>query len=160
MRPGTLARRLGSSDRGSIAPAAPILAMIMLLLGGLVLDASRQLNARGRAVAYAEEAARAGAGAIRLDQVALTLDQDEAIARVERYCADVMAGGAVTACYPTGFDAVSSTDPRRLVVETRVELEIPATLLGMVGVTTLGASGEGRARPFEGVDTADIPPAP
>ena len=155
--PGQPAARLGAGERGSIAPAAPILALILLLLGGLVLDASRQLNARGRAVAYAEEAARAGAGAIELGSVELRLDEDEARARVERYCAEVMDGGAVTQCYPTGFDAVSSTDPRRLVVETRVELEIPATLLGMVGVTTLGASGEGRARPFEGIDTPDLP---
>ncbi len=155
-------RRLaaGGSDRGSIAPAVPILALVLLLLGGLVLDASRQLNARGRAVGYAEEAARAGAGAIRLDQVELMLDEDEARARVDRYCADVMASGAVTRCYATGFSAVSSTDPRRIVVETRVELRIPATLLGLVGVTTLGASGEGRARPYDGVDTADLPVEP
>lgn len=147
----TRLRRTGDDrERGSIAPAVPILALILLLLGGLVLDASRQLNARGRAVAYAEEAARAGAAAVRLDQEDLMLDEDEARARVERYCADVMGGGAVTRCYPTGVSAVSSTDPRRLVVGTRVELEIPATLLGLVGVTTLGASGDGRARPYEG----------
>lgn len=156
--PRLVVRRPGAGDRGSIAPAAPILALILLLLGGLVLDASRQLNARGRAVAYAEEAARAGAGAIELASVELRLDEDEARARVERYCGEVMDGGAVTQCYLTGFDAVSSTDPRRLVVETRVELEIPATLLGMVGVSTLGAAGDGRARPFEGVDNPVIPP--
>ena len=46
----------------------------------------------------------------------------------------------------------SSRDRRRLTVQTRVELEIPATLLGLVGVTTLGAAGDGRARPYEGVN--------
>jgi Flp pilus assembly protein TadG len=151
--PRLVGRRLGASDRGSIAPAAPILALILLLLGGLVLDASRQLNARGRAVAYAEEAARAGAGAIELGSIDLQLDEEEARARVQTYCGEVMDGGAVTQCYLVGFDAVSSTDPDRLVVETRVELEIPATLLGLVGLTTLGASGDGRARPLEGVDS-------
>ncbi len=153
-----LGRHLRGTDRGSIAPAAPILALILLLLGGLVLDASRQLNARGRAVAYAEEAARSGAAAVELGEVELQLDEAEARRRVELYCAAVVARGAVTQCYPVGIAQVSSTDPRRLVVETRVELEIPATLLGLVGVTTLRAAGDGRARPYEGVDRPELPP--
>ena len=120
-------------------------------------DSSMPVDGR---CAYAEEAARSGAGAIELGLVELKLDEDEVRARVERYCAEVIANGAVTECYLAGIDTVSSTDPRRLVVETRVELEIPATLLGLVGVTTLGAAGDGRARPFEGVDDPELPPAP
>ena len=54
-------RLLTRGERGSVAPAIPIIAFTLLLLGGLVIDASRQLNERGLAVAYAEEAARAGA---------------------------------------------------------------------------------------------------
>ena len=46
-------------ERGSLAPAVPVIAMFLLLLGGLGVDGSRQLNARGQAVAFAEEAARA-----------------------------------------------------------------------------------------------------
>ncbi len=143
-------RRTGSDD-GTIAPAVPILVFVLLLLGGLVLDASRQLNARGRAVAYAEEAARAGASAIELDNPQLRLDEDEARRRVERYCASLEATGIVTRCTFEQLEPNSSRDPRRLTVQTRVELEIPATLLGLVGVTTLGAAGDGRARPYEGV---------
>jgi len=139
-------------DRGSIAPAVPILVLVLLLLGGLVLDASRQLNARGRAVAYAEEAARAGASAIVLDDPQLRLDEDEARRRVDAFCTTVRVSGAVTRCTFEGVQPVSGSDDRRLVVQTRVELQIPATLLGIVGVSTLSAAGDGRARPYEGVD--------
>ncbi len=65
-----MSRRL-RGDAGALAPAVPVLAFVLLLLGGLVIDASRLLNARGRAVAYAEEAARAGAGAIQPGQAVL-----------------------------------------------------------------------------------------
>jgi len=144
-------RRRAARDDGTIAPAVPILVLVLLLLGGLVLDASRQLNARARAVAYAEEAARAGASAIELDNPQLELDQDEARRRVQRYCDSLQATGTVTRC---SFEAVlpnSSTDRRRHTVQVRVELEIPATLLGLVGVATLPAAGDGKARPYEDV---------
>ncbi len=139
-------------DDGTIAPAVPILVFVLLLLGGLVIDSSRQLNARGRAVAYAEEAARAGASAIVLEDPQLRLDADEARRRVQDYCDSVEATGVVTRCTFEGIETVSATDDRRLVVRTRVELDLPATLLGLVGVRSLPAGGDGRARPYEGVD--------
>lgn len=142
-------------ERGSIAPAVPLLAMMILLLGGLVLDASRQLNARGRAVAYAEEAARAGASAVELGQATLQLDRPEALARVQEYCDRIAATDPGTTCEATGIGPVSAQDPRELVVQVHAQVVIPATLLGIVGVTRLRASGDGRARPIEGVDDAD-----
>ncbi len=137
-------------DAGTIAPAVPILVFVLLLLGGLVLDASRQLNARGRAVAYAEEAARAGASAIVLEDPQLRLDEDEARRRVEAYCASVEAAGVVTRCTFAAVQAVSATDARRLVVRTRVELEIPATLLGLVGVGIAARGGRRQGAALRG----------
>jgi Flp pilus assembly protein TadG len=148
-------RRRAADDAGTIAPAVPILVFVLLLLGGLVLDASRQLNARGRAVGYAEEAARAGASAINLDNPQLQLDEDEARRRVQRYCDSLVATGTVSACRLEAVLPNSSRDRRRLTVQTRVELEIPATLLGLVGVTTLQAAGDAKARPYEGVFVGD-----
>lgn len=145
-------------DDGSIAPAVPILAMTILLLGGLVLDASRQLNARGRAVAYAEEAARAGASAIDLDSIELTLLPDEARTRVDEYCARVATTDAEVVCTSTAIEPVSDTDTRPLVVHVNVRITIPATLLGIVGVQELTASGNGRARPVEGITPEDAAP--
>lgn len=154
-------RRL-RGDAGAIAPAVPVFAFILLLLGGLVIDASRLLNARGRAVAFAEEAARAGASAIRAGQAVLALDEDTMRERVRAYCDAVKSdpSGSVTYCEFEGLNEVGGGDPRRLVVEVQVRLAIPASLLGMVGVDTLRASAVGSARPFEGVNPLDVDSSP
>lgn len=155
------ARRRVRDERGSLAPAVPIIAMALLLLGGLGIDGSRQLNARGEAVAFAEEAARAGAAGIDVTADQLVLDEALARDRVERFCAAVLAREQVTSCRFVRVDPVSDDDPRRLVVVTHVKLSIKATLLSMVGVNDLTASGDGRARPYEGVEAPDdADPAP
>lgn len=141
-------------ERGSIMPIVPVMALMMLMLAGLVIDASRQLNARGQAVAYAEEAARAGAQAI-LPQVPLALDPAEAGDRVADYCATVLGQAHVISCGLTRLDPAPDGPPRPLIVVVEVHTQIPTTLLGMVGVQTLSASGEGRAQPVEGV--LDVP---
>ncbi len=149
-----------SGDGGSLAPAVPIFAFVLLLLGGLVIDASRVLNARGRAVAYAEEAARAGASAVQPGAAVLALDEPVVKARVADYCAALRADpeqhGGLQTCEFVTLETVSGTDPRRVVVRTRVALQIPTTLLGIIGVRRLDASGEARARPFEGVNPGDV----
>lgn len=142
-------------DRGSVAPMLPVIATMLLLLGGLVLDASRQLNLRGRALAYAEEAARAGAGAVQRETF-LRLDPAAAQARVDDYCRAARSGGSVTECGLVAIENQGGNDPRRIVVRVRVRMAEPATLLGMVGVDRLTATGEARARPYEGVDDGDI----
>ena len=152
-------------DRGALAPAVPVLAFILLLLGGLVIDASRLLTARGRAVAYAEEAARAGASAIVPGQAELELDAREAEARVAAYCAAIRAdadqNGGVQECrFVPPLEPVSGSDRRLLVVRVFVSLKIPASLLGIVGVDDLDASGQGTARPYEGVDPRDVDSSP
>lgn len=151
-------RRLHHRDeRGSLAPAVPIIAMFLLLMGGLVIDASRQLNARGEAVAFAEEAARAGAQGVDVAQDDLVLDPLVVRDRVDRYCRRVEQLGQVQECSFVRIENVSGSDPRPLVVVTRVRTEIRTTLLGMVGKHTLRASGEARARPYEGIDEAIEP---
>ncbi|GAA0288845.1 pilus assembly protein TadG-related protein [Kineococcus aurantiacus] len=146
-------------DEGSIAPAVPVLALVLLLLAGLVVDASRQLGERARAVAYAEEAARAGAAAVDLDAPDLELLPDgQVAARVNAYCTAAAAAGAPIVdpgnCF-RGTTEVGDPQGRRIVVRTRVEVVQPATLLGIVGVHELRAAGEGRARPFEGTREED-----
>src|SRR3954453_21760870 len=78
-------------DRGSILPLVPVLIIVLLLLGGLVVDAGRDLNARSQAQSYAEEAARAGATAVDPNQTDLTLLPALAGRRVDAYCATVRA---------------------------------------------------------------------
>ncbi|WGW12628.1 pilus assembly protein TadG-related protein [Saxibacter everestensis] len=143
----------GCADRGSVSPMVPILTIVILLLGGLIVDSGRQLNARGRAVAYAQEAARAGAARIDLTSADLRLQPVDQVAQaVATYCAEVEADGAVTSCEFRRIDPVSASDDRKLVVVVDVTLSVRATLMGIVGVQELNASGTGRARPFEGVD--------
>jgi Flp pilus assembly protein TadG len=144
-------------ERGSLAPSVPLIATFLLLLGGFVIDASRQLNARGEAVAFAEEAARAGAQGVDVAADDLELDQALARQRVDQYCQRVEQLGQVQSCRFVRIEAVSGTDPRPLVVVTRVETRIDTTLLGLVGKRTLSASGEARARPYEGIDEAIEP---
>jgi hypothetical protein len=138
-------------DRGSIAPAVPVIAMFLLLLGGLTIDASRQLNARGEAVAFAEEAARAGAQGIDPAAVDVELDPGLVQERVGTYCTRVLQLGQVSDCRFLRIEQVSGSDPRPLVVVTEVRTEIETTLLGMVGTRSLSASATARARPYEGI---------
>lgn len=157
--PGHRVRRLLRRDEGSIAPAVPVLALVLLLLAGLVVDASRQLSARGRAVAYAEEAARAGAAAVELDAPDLRLLPEDAVRdRVNAYCLSAAAGGAPLVdpgnCY-VGTTSAGDPQGRPLVVVAHVEIVQPTTLLGIVGVRHLRAAGDGRARPFEGTTEED-----
>jgi hypothetical protein len=147
-------RRRIRGERGSIAPAVPIIAMALLLLGGLGIDGSRQLNARGEAVAFAEEAARAGAQGIDVAASGLQLDRGLAEDRVNTYCARVEQLGQVKSCDFVDIVPISDEDPRELVVVTRVKLAIQASLLSMIpGVDELSASATARARPYEGVTT-------
>jgi Flp pilus assembly protein TadG len=154
MRLSAVPRR---DERGSLAPAVPVIAMFLLLLGGLVIDASRQLNARGEAVAFAEEAARAGAQGVDVAEDDLVLDPALARQRVDVYCRQVERLGQVEDCEFVDIEAVSSTDPRPLVVVTQVRTKINTTLLGIVGKRTLSASGIARARPYEGIEEAIEP---
>ncbi len=141
-------------DRGSIAPLIPIMAMVLLILGGLVIDASRQLNERGEAVAYAEEAARAGAQGVSLGHGEVALDPSLARQRVADYCAQISRNSAVTSCRFEGISQSGGAASRPTVVNVRVTMRINATLLGIVGVTSLRATGTGKARPVEGLTAA------
>lgn len=145
-QPGGNAR---AGDDGSIAPMVAVLGLAFLLVAGLVIDASRQLNARGRALAYAEEAARAGAQSVDPADRNLTLDADTAAASVANYCGQALAADStLVTCEFTGITGTNVT--------TRTETRISTSLLGIVGVSTLTAHGEGSARPLSGATENDV----
>jgi hypothetical protein len=132
----------------------PIIALVLLLLGGLGIDGSRQLNARGEATAFAEEAARAGAQAINVNASDLQLDRDLVIQRVTDYCDTVSKRGQAE-CHFVRIEPVSDDDPRMLVVVTEANLSIKPSLLGIVHPGDLPAKATARARPYEGITTAE-----
>lgn len=147
-----LRRRAPHGDRGSIAPAIPIIALFLFLLAGLVIDSSRLLNARGRAVAYAEEAARAGGQQIDLGSDAVRLDPDEAARAVADFCAVAAAGdGHLATCRATTVSATQVTVDTTFV--------IPTGLLGIIGVHQLTARGEGEATSQQGITGVDTYPS-
>src|SRR5262245_46898393 len=73
-------------ERGALTPAVIVMAVGLLLLGGLVTDGGRQLNARLRAEAAAEEAARAGSTMLDLRETDAVIDPEKARQAVDRYC--------------------------------------------------------------------------
>lgn len=150
-------------EKGSITPLVPIIILAFLLLGGLVIDASRDLNARSDAQAYAEEAARAGAGGIDLESADLALSRTDVETRVGTYCAAVMQSNSlVQSCKldrSQGVDGISSARTcggklADIVVNTIVTIQIKTTLLGLVHIEDLSNTVRAKARPYQGV-TAD-----
>lgn len=141
-------RRVLASDTGSIAPAVPIYSLAIFLLSSLVIAGSLQLNARGRAVAYAEEAARAGASAVDLTSAELKLNPDDVAARVDGYCEYLLKDASAR------VDTCELQDPPKgddeLTVTVHVKLTVSSGLLTMFAVKDLSAVGDGTARPYEG----------
>lgn len=144
-----ISRRLGADrERGSLAPAIAIMASMFLALAGLVIDSSRHLNARARAVSYAQEAARAGAQGIRPQEYQVELDPGVAAQRVGEYCAEVRQVEPEMRCQ------LVSVTGGRVVAEASVTIQ--TGLLGLVNIQTLTASGQGEATACQGVTTAQI----
>jgi Flp pilus assembly protein TadG len=154
---------MSRSDRGSITPLVPIVILAFLILGGLVIDGSRELNARSDAQAYAEEAARAGAGAVDLHSNELALDPTVVAHNVDTYCRTVRTQNkGVTSCHldtSKGVDGLTATTTcggrtADIVVNTVVTTRINTSLLGIVGFTALTSTAHARARPYQGITAA------
>lgn len=136
---------------GALSPAVAILAVMIFWLAGLVIDGARQLSARSRAIAYAQEAARAGASGIDLNADQIEIDVKDAGARVDKYCGQVMADDpTVTTC--------KATDLTREHILVNVVLENPTTFLAMLKVEKLTAKGQGEAHAEQGITSADETP--
>jgi Flp pilus assembly protein TadG len=148
-----------SRDEGSIAPVVPAVIMVLLILGGLIVDGSRELNSRGRAQAYAEEAARAGANGVDLTRDPLALDPTQVQTLVDGYCTSVKAADASVVSCGTDTPAITAatacnTASALLVVHVVVTTRINTTLMGIVGLTAMTSTGRASARPYEGVTAA------
>jgi len=137
--------------RGALSPAVAILAVMIFTLAGLVIDGGRQLGARSRAVGYAQEAARAGAASIQLNTAEAKIDTAKAATAIAAFCAQVSSNDpAVTSCAPTKL-----TNDQ---VDIRVAIDNKTTFLGLIGKTSLKASGVGTAHAEQGVKKSDDSP--
>ena len=124
-------------DEGTVTAFTVLLTTALLACAGLVLDGGLALSARVRAVAVAQEAARAGAQQVDLDAYrtsgTVALRPDAAIAAAAAHLAAVGVSGQVSATTDAVTVTVTTTQPTRL--------------LGLIGVTALHVTGHASARP-------------
>jgi len=127
-------------DSGSISAFVALLLVALIVLLGLVVDGGSVLSARQAATDEAEQAARAGAGALSVQALragSLQLDPGAAVAAAESYAA--AAGHPGTATVSQGVVTV--------VINFRVGTEV----LGIVGIHSLPVSAVASATDLQGV---------
>lgn len=142
-------------ERGSITPFVIIVSLAILLLAALVVDGGRQLNAKGRAVAYAQEATRAGAQAIDVSDPRLDLMPATALAAATEYCRTAMALDPQLVKCSARLETVDESTGSFLAVAVSTTVSIKSILLGIVNRHVLNASGEALARPVSGITKPD-----
>ena len=142
-------------ERGSVTPFVLIVSIGILLLAGLVIDGGRQMNGHGRAVSYAQEAARAGSQAVDVANPRLDLDSGDALKAASTYCGQAIAKDAqLVSCDPSITSVTDAAWTFKAVrVTTRIQVE--AILLGIIGRSELRSTGQAAARPVSGISEAD-----
>jgi hypothetical protein len=132
------------------------MALGLLLLGGLVTDGGRELNAQLQARGYAEEAARAGANPLVLTQKQPTIDRTKSMAEVAEFCAVARKESTeITSCGVTGFGSEKDPNGQPVsYVKVTVEMALQTTLFGIIGIHTLHVSETATASSVEGISEA------
>lgn len=153
------AHRRPADDEGSLAVMVAIMGVSFFALAGLVIDGARDLRARSHVLAYAQEAARAGADAgIQRTSAELALDPAAVEAAAERYCraANVSLASDGTAplagCGSPG-SPISSVNGD--CVSVTLSMNMTTGLLDIVGIDTLSVTESGRAEAVQGLTARD-----
>ncbi|KAA1395523.1 Tad domain-containing protein [Aeromicrobium ginsengisoli] len=142
-------------ETGSITPFVVIVSLAIILLAALVVDGGRQLNAKGRAVAYAQEAARAGAQAIDVADPRLDLVPEDALRAAQQYCQQAMAADSQLVKCRAEITRIDDPGGAFNAVTVSTQIRIKAILLGMIRKSVLNASGAALARPVSGISEPD-----
>jgi Flp pilus assembly protein TadG len=128
-------------ERGSVTAFVVIITVALLFVAGLVIDGGFLLTTKRQAINVAEQAARAGAQGLAVEQIrtsgAHTLDSARAAASAQDYLATAGREGTVTV-HPDRVE-VTVTIPRRLVI------------LGLGGQGEVTVTGTAVARNVRGV---------
>jgi Flp pilus assembly protein TadG len=117
-----------------------LLLVALVALLGLVVDGGSALSARQSAADEAEQAARAGAGALSVEALrtgSLRIDPTAAVAAAEAFARD--AGHPGTAWVVGG------------TVSVEIRYRIPTEVLGLVGINSLPVSAVASAVDVQGV---------
>jgi len=132
--------RLPKLDHGSTTAFAVLMLVAVFALLGMVIDGGNEVGARQNAVDEAEQAARAGAGALSmtaLRQGSVQLDDQAAIATAEAF--------TVQSGHPGTASVVGGT------VTVRISYRVPTSILGIVGIESLPVSASASAVDVSGV---------
>ncbi len=127
-------------QQGAVTAFVLLLLVALVALMGLVVDGGSAFTARQAATDEAEQAARAGAGALSVDALrsgSLQVDPSEAVVAAEAFAE--AAGHPATA---------SVTDS---IVTVHIQYRIPTEVLGIVGISTLPVSATASATDVQGV---------
>ncbi len=131
---------LDRDQDGSLSAFVVLLLVALMALLGLVVDGGSALSARQSAVDEAEQAARAGAGALSVEALragALQLDPSAAVAAAESFAR--AAGHPGTASVSGG------------VVTVQIRYRVPTEVLGIIGIDSLPVSAQASAVDVQGV---------
>jgi hypothetical protein len=142
-------------ERGSITPFVVIVSLGILMLAALVVDGGRQLNAHGRAIAYAEEAARAGAQEVDVADPRLDLVPALALQAAREYCQRAKAEDSQLSRCDPHLATVHGPAGTFHAIKVDTEIDLDAILLGIVGRHQLTAGGHAEARPVSGISKPD-----
>ena len=133
-------RHRRADDEGAIAAFVLLVLVGLVVLLGLVVDGGAALTARQAAEVEAEQAARAGAGAVSVDALRAGYVQiDPAAAGTAAEQFTVASGHPGTAAVTGG------------VVTVKISYEVPTDILGIIGVDQLRVSAAASAVDVNGV---------
>lgn len=133
-------RPAAGKETGSISAFIAVFSVAAFALMGLIVDGGSALVARQSAADEAEQAARAGAGALSVDALrsgSLQIDQAQAVKNAEEFM--MAAGHSGTASVSDGTVSVS------------IHYEIHTQILGIIGIDTLPVSASASAVDLQGV---------
>jgi Tfp pilus assembly protein PilX len=128
------------ADTGSVSAFVVLLMVAVMALLGLVVDGGIAMTARQSAFDEAEQAARAGAGAVSVSALrsgSLQIDSDAAVSAAEAF--------TVAAGHP-GVATVSDG-----IVRVQIRYRIQTQVLGIVGISSLPVAASATAVDEEGV---------
>ncbi len=127
-------------DLGSVTAFAVVALLALFSIAGMVLDGGSELSAHQSAVNEAEQAARAGAGALSIAALrtgSLQLDAQRAVAAAEAF--------TVASGHPGHASVVGQT------VVVQIDYRVPTSILGIVGIHSLPVSASASAVDVAGV---------
>jgi hypothetical protein len=132
-----------ASERGSVTVFVSVAALALLLMAGLVVDGGAKVRAIQRADAVAAEAARAAGQAIVLPAAVVgdppRADLVASVRTAEGYLAAEGVAGSVEV-----LDGGTQ-------VRVRVHTSTPTVFLGLIGISSLNATGEATATLVRGI---------